>query len=138
MEKTFTITDLAEEFGITPRTIRFYEDQDLLAPARSGMNRVYSRRDRGRLILILRGKRVGFSLKEIKEMLDLYDLGDGQVKQARFLIKKSRDRIADLKRQRRDIDEAIAQLESNCRSAEKLLHANGIGLETEESQAHEV
>ena len=77
MSDTFTITDLAGEFKITPRTIRFYEDKHLLQPSRQGLSRVYSRRDRARLQLILRGKRLGFSLAEIKEMLDLYDLGDG-------------------------------------------------------------
>jgi DNA-binding transcriptional MerR regulator len=138
VKDTFTITDLSEEFGITPRTIRFYEDEGLITPARSGLNRIYSRRDRGRLILILRGKRVGFSIKEIKEMLDLYDLGDGQVEQARHLITKSRERIDALVRQREDIDQAIRELEEGCRGAEKLLRKRGVALSKEKAEAHGV
>ncbi len=74
----FTIGDLAKEFGTTLRTLRFYEDKGLLNPKRDGMNRIYNRRDRARLKLVLMGKRVGFSLTEIRDMLDLYDLRDGQ------------------------------------------------------------
>jgi DNA-binding transcriptional MerR regulator len=138
VKETFTITDLSEEFGITPRTIRFYEDEGLISPARSGLNRIYSRRDRGRLALILRGKRVGFSIKEIREMLDLYDLGDGQVEQARHLIAKSQDRIAALERQREDIDQAISELKEGCRGAEKLLRKRGVAVAKEEAEAHGV
>ena len=138
MKDTFTITDLSEEFGITPRTIRFYEGEGLITPARSGLNRIYSRRDRGRLILILRGKRVGFSIKEIREMLDLYDLGDGQVEQARHLIAKSRERIEALVRQREDIDQAISELEEGCQGAEKLLRKRGVALNKEKAEAHGV
>lgn len=124
--RTYTITELAEEFGVTPRTIRFYEDKGLIRPDRNGMNRVYSRRDRGRLMLIMRGKRLGFSLSEIKEMLDLYDLGDGQVEQLKLLIRKSRERVAALKNQRRDIDEAIAELDEARRIAEQALRERGV------------
>ena len=76
LSEQFTISDLAGEFGITPRTIRFYEDHDLLNPVRDGQKRIYSRQDRGRLAWILRAKRVGFSLSEIAEMLNLYSLDD--------------------------------------------------------------
>ena len=107
---TFTITDLANEFKVTARAIRFYEDKKLLKPQRNGLQRVYSRRDRARLVLILRGKRLGFSLGEIREMLDLYDLGDGQESQLRVTLTRSRDRLKVLEHQRRDIDEAIAEL----------------------------
>ena len=107
---TFTITDLANEFKVTPRAIRFYEDKKLLKPQRNGLQRVYSRRDRARLVLILRGKRLGFSLGEIREMLDLYDLGDGQESQLRVTLTRSRDRLKVLEHQRRDIDDAISEL----------------------------
>ena len=77
----FTISDLTAEFGLTARALRFYEDEGLIAPARQGLSRVYSKRDRARLAWIMRAKNVGFSLTEIKEMIDLYDLGDGRVEQ---------------------------------------------------------
>jgi DNA-binding transcriptional MerR regulator len=124
--ETYTITELAGEFQITPRTIRFYEDKELLCPRRNGMNRVYSRRDRGRLKLILRGKRLGFSLDDIKEMLDLYDLGDGQVEQLRTTLRKSRERIGVLKSQRRDIDQATKELEESCQAIERMLAGKGV------------
>jgi DNA-binding transcriptional MerR regulator len=118
---SFTITELAEEFGITPRAIRFYEDKGLLSPARNGLNRIYSRRDRGRLKLILRGKRLGFALNEIREMLDLYDLGDGQVEQLRLTIKRARERIQALEHQRHEVDQAIAELRESTEHMERLL-----------------
>ncbi|MCC2113902.1 MAG: MerR family DNA-binding transcriptional regulator, partial [Hyphomicrobiales bacterium] len=104
---TFTIGDLAREFGTTLRTLRFYEDKGLLHPKRDGQQRLYSRRDRARLNLILRGKRVGFSLNEIREMVDLYDLRDGQVTQLRVALSKFSEQIAVLEEQRRDIEQAI-------------------------------
>src|SRR5690606_18198222 len=88
---------------------------------RAGQARIYSRRDRARLMLILRGKRLGFSLDEIKEMIDLYDLGDGQVEQARLTLKRSRERLAVLERQRRDINEAIKELKESCAHLEQWL-----------------
>lgn len=121
----YSITALAEEFSVTPRAIRFYEDKGLLQPQRVGLNRIYSRRDRARLKLILRGKRLGFSLTDIREMLDLYDLGDGQVEQLRVTLRKSRERLAALERQRRDLDEAIAELRGACRHIEATLREKG-------------
>ncbi|SFS10171.1 transcriptional regulator, MerR family [Sphingomonas jatrophae] len=108
----FTISDLAEEFGVTPRALRFYEDEGLISPERVGVARVYSRRDRARLAWILRGKRVGFSLVEIREMIDLYDLDDGRETQRHVTQARCADKITALKRQRDDIDSAIAELES--------------------------
>lgn len=106
----FTIGDLAREFGVTLRTLRFYEDKGLVNPKRDGMNRLYSRRDRARLKLVLMGKRVGFSLTEIKNMLDLYDLRDGQVAQLRTALGRFNEQIAVLERQRKDIEQALAEL----------------------------
>lgn len=108
--KRYTITQLSKEFGITARTLRFYEDKGLLHPARRGQSRIFSYRDRVRLKLVLQGKRVGFSLTEIKEMLDLYDLRDGQVTQLRVSLDKFGDRIDQLEQQKADIERAIADL----------------------------
>src|ERR1700761_4546580 len=113
-ERTFAIRQLCQEFKVTPRALRFYEDKGLLSPARDGMNRVYSHRDRVRLHLILRGKRVGFSLNEIREILDLYDQNDGGAAQMARSLKKFRERIVALKNQREDIEGAIEALEEGC------------------------
>lgn len=107
----YTISDLAREFDITLRTLRFYEDKGLLNPKREGLARIYSRRDRARLKLVLMGKKVGFSLVEIKEMLDLYDLRDGQVTQLRVVLSKFSEQISVLRKQRDDIDAALVDLE---------------------------
>ncbi|MTI00233.1 MerR family DNA-binding transcriptional regulator [Roseibium sp. RKSG952] len=106
----FTIGDLAKEFKCTLRTLRFYEDKGLLNPKRDGMNRVYTRRDRARLKLVLMGKSVGFSLSEIRDMLDLYDLRDGQVTQLRVALSRFQEQIHVLENQRKDIEQAIEEL----------------------------
>ena len=95
----WTVTSLAEELGITPRTVRFYEDKGLIAPERAGTTRVYTARDRARMVLILRGKRLGFSLREIRDFLDLYDVDPAHTEQMRALLDAVRHRIADLEEQ---------------------------------------
>ncbi len=108
--RTYTIGELAAEFGLTLRTIRHYEDEGLIAPARNGTRRVYHRRDRARLALICRGKRLGFSLAEIKEFLGLYDRRGRQVEQMRFAQGLARRRIAALERQLADVQQTLAEL----------------------------
>ncbi|MEX0960645.1 MAG: MerR family DNA-binding transcriptional regulator [Burkholderiales bacterium] len=109
-EATYTITDLAREFGLTTRAIRFYEDQGLLAPARAGRNRVYGNRDRVRLKLTLRGKRLGFSLSEIKELLDMYDAARDEKAQLERFLEVLKVRRAILEQQREDIEGALAEI----------------------------
>jgi DNA-binding transcriptional MerR regulator len=124
-QEQFTIRDLAREFGVTARTLRFYEEKELIAPRRAGQDRLYSRRDRARLKYVLMGKSVGFSLEEIRAMLDLYDLGDGQVTQLRVAHTRFREQIDRLKRQRKEMDRAIAELERARATVAQMLASRG-------------
>ena len=110
----FTISDLTSEFGCTARALRFYEDEGLIKPRRQGMTRLYSVGDRTRLGWILRGKRLGFSLAEIRELLDLYQVDRTGVQQLRELLRRSQLHIADLERKRADLDQHIAWLRTHC------------------------
>lgn len=119
--RTFTIRQLCLEFKCTPRALRFYEDKGLLSPARDGLNRVYSYKDRARLQLILQGKRVGLALAEIGEILDLYEVDDGGAQQAAKSLRKFRERIVALEQQRIDVEEQIKALQNGCAAMEKRL-----------------
>jgi DNA-binding transcriptional MerR regulator len=117
----FTISDLAREFDLTPRAIRFYEDEGLLAPTRAGSRRVYNNRDRVRLKLILRGKRLGFALSEIKELLDLYDTSSSERAQLVEFLRRLDHRRAMLEQQREDIDIILGEIEALTKQCRKLL-----------------
>lgn len=106
-----TIREMCDSFGVTPRTLRFYEAKELLFPLREGQKRLFSRRDRGRLKLILRGKRFGFSLEQIRQLLDLYDAGDQQLTQFTRTYEIAQDRLSDMMRQRDELNVAIEELE---------------------------
>src|SRR5678815_6137028 len=107
----YSIGELCDEFGVTARALRFYEDEELIAPERRGTQRLYTDRDRARLAWILRGKRVGLSLSDIKELLDLYDLGDGRQTQRLKTIERCQQQVDSLKRQRAGIDATLAELD---------------------------
>lgn len=121
MKATYTITELAHEFGVTTRTIRHYEDQGLLAPARQGVVRVFSARDRVRLKLALRGKRLGFSLNEIKELFDLYDVSRDERHQLEAFLAKLERRKALLEQQREDVEVMLREVEFFALQCKKLL-----------------
>lgn len=121
----YSVTELAEDLGTTPRTLRFYEDKELLNPRRAGNTRVYTHRDRGRMILILRGKRLGFTLSEIREWLDLYETDPGQVGQMRKLVGKAAERLGALEQQREDIEATITELTDIIGAAESHLAKAG-------------
>ncbi|HON75744.1 MAG: MerR family DNA-binding transcriptional regulator [Candidatus Lutibacillus vidarii] len=109
---TWTIAQIADDFGVTHRTVRHYEDLGLISPERRGTARIYRRRDRTRLALILRGRRIGFTLDEIRTIIDMYDAPRGQVAQLEYLLSQIGDRRADLEARRRDLDDALAELDS--------------------------
>ena len=115
-----TIAEVAAEFGVTHRTVRFYEDQGLIAPERRGTQRIFHPRDRVRLGLILRGKRLGFDLAEIRRIVDMYDQSPGEAGQLRYLLDQIEQRRAELEQRRRDIEVTLAELdevERRCRES---------------------
>ncbi|MGZ4650273.1 MAG: MerR family transcriptional regulator [Kineosporiaceae bacterium] len=119
-DRTWTIAELADEFGVTHRTIRFYEDRGLLTPQRHGTRRIYHARERVRLALVLRGKRLGLDLAEIARIVDMYDREPGEEGQLRYLLDQIAHRRAELDQRRRDIEETLAELdavERRCREA---------------------
>ena len=122
---TTTIREMCDMFDVTPRTLRFYEAKELLFPQRLGQKRLFTKRDRARLKLILRGKRFGFSLEEIRQLLDLYYKGDGQKLQLTEAYKLASKRLEDLEAQRADLDSAIADLRAQLKWAEKMMSSLG-------------
>ena len=124
MRNTFTISDLAKEFGVTTRTIRFYEDQGLLSPKREGTSRVFSNRDRVRLKLALRGKRLGFSLAEIRELFELYDVSRDERKQLEEFLVRLEGRRAHLEQQREDIEVMLNEINFFANQCRRLLKGN--------------
>lgn len=120
-EQLFTISDLARDFDITLRTIRFYEEQGLIVPQREGRQRLFTRRDRARLKLILRGKRIGLSLAEIREIIDLYDQARDEASQSQKLLDLLTLRRQQLEAQRRDIDAVLGEINSLANHCEAVL-----------------
>jgi DNA-binding transcriptional MerR regulator len=129
-EQTFSISELAREFGVTPRTIRYYEAEGMLAPARRGQRRIYSPRDRVKLSLILRGKRLGFSLAEANEIIDLYNAPQGEAGQLYLLLDKLAQKRGELEAKRRDAETALASMDeyaARCRERLSELETGGTG-----------
>ena len=121
----YSITELAQELDLTTRTIRFYEDRGLLRPARRGQQRIYSRADKTRLKLVLRGKRLGWPLDDIREMIELYDTPDGERKQLEVMLTKIAQSRATLLQQREDIELALSEFDDiETRCQEQLLQTN--------------
>jgi DNA-binding transcriptional MerR regulator len=130
------IRAMTKEFGVSARTLRFYEEKGLLNPRREGQDRLYSRRDRARLKYVQMGKRVGFSLEEIREMLDLYEAGDRDVSRLKVAHEKFGERIARLERQRVDLDRAIAELAHTRKLIEGMLTVRERGATPAQAQSH--
>jgi DNA-binding transcriptional MerR regulator len=120
-DDTMTIREMCDAFDVTPRTLRFYESKELLFPIREGHKRLFTRRDRARLKLILRGKRFGFSLEEIRQLLDLYYRGDQQATQLAATLEIARNRLADMERQRDELNAAIGDMKSQMKMVEDML-----------------
>jgi len=118
---TMNIRDMCEAFDVTPRTLRFYEAKELLFPVREGQRRLFTKRDRARVKLILRGKRFGFSLEEIRQLLDLYHMGDSQLTQLSKTLETAKRHLSDMEAQRRELEEAIGELKDQMKwGADKL------------------
>lgn len=122
-QELLTIREMCEAFDVTPRTLRFYESKELISPIREGQKRLYTRRDRGRLTLILRGKRFGFALEEMRQLLNLYDRGDQTGEQLKRTVAAARERLAQMERQRDELTEAIDELRSQLEAGAEMLAA---------------
>ena len=120
-EDTMTIREMCDAYGVTPRTLRFYEAKELLFPIREGQRRLFTKSDRARLKLILRGKRFGFSLEEIRQLLDLYNIGDQQATQLALTYDIGQKRLSDMIKQRDELNEAIEDLTAQLNWGEKMI-----------------
>lgn len=136
MEKFYTITELAAHYGVTPRTIRFYEAKGLLTPQRVGWTRAYTHRDYARLELILRAKRLGFSLADVKEYLSLYDVDTTQAQQLKLLTRRVRARISELEHQRTDLGNALRELKEIEGQTMAALAEKGVALDVQRSSGN--
>lgn len=125
-DQLMTIRQMCDSFDVTPRTLRFYEAKELLSPIREGQKRLFTRRDRARLKLILRGKKFGFSLEEIRQLLDLYALDDGQVTQLSRSLELAKKHLATMEAQRAALDEAIDELKQQITWGADELVARGV------------
>lgn len=131
-EDLMTIREMCDAYDVTPRTLRFYEAKELLFPIREGQKRLFTKRDRARLKLILRGKRFGFSLEEIRQLLDLYHIGDQQHTQLTRTYEIAKERLADMEHRREELDEAISDLKEQLKWGEKMITSNSADLEAAE------
>jgi DNA-binding transcriptional MerR regulator len=129
-DRFYTVPELAKDLGITPRTIRFYEQKGLVNPQRAGATRIYTRQDRAKLLIILRGKRLGFSLNEIADYLDLYNADPTQAEQIKMLLGRVRERISDLEEQRQALDVTLDELRDIEQQSIDALEEKGIDPES--------
>lgn len=131
-DNVMTIRQMCEAFDVTPRTLRFYEAKELLSPIRQGQRRLFTRRDRARLKLILRGKRFGFSLEDLRQLLDLYDKGDQQHAQMSRAFEVAQERLAEMEKQRDELEAAIAELREQMTWGARMLASLGTKRNTAE------
>ena len=125
-QKFWTIREMCDQFDVTPRTLRFYESKELLFPKRQGQKRLFTKKCRGRLKLILRGKRFGFSLEDIRQLLEMYDMGDQQQTQLLRTYELATDKLTDLKNQRDEIEETIKELQQQIQWGKELISSMGL------------
>ena len=125
-QKFWNIREMCDQFDVTPRTLRFYEAKELLFPKREGQKRLFTKRCRGRLKLILRGKRFGFSLEDIRQLLEMYDMGDQQQTQLLRTYELATDKLTDLKNQRDEIEETIKELQQQIQWGKELISSMGL------------
>lgn len=125
-QKFWNIREMCDQFDVTPRTLRFYESKELLFPKREGQKRLFTKKCRGRLKLILRGKRFGFSLEDIRQLLEMYDMGDQQQTQLLRTYELATDKLTDLKNQRDEIEETIKELQQQIQWGKELISSMGL------------